>query len=166
MKGDEDVVKYLNKALRAELMAADRYWLHSKLLEDWGFARLAAKQLAESAEERQHADRLLDRVIFLGGAFLEGAPELQRNVSSKIGRGVKEILKIDLDEECAARALYMKARACCNEKSDYGSMRIFEDLIVDEEGHIDWLETQLDLIKTIGLENYCQIQAVGADSDE
>ena len=126
MKGDANVIKYLNKALRAELTAADHYWLHSKLLEDWGFARLAAKQLAESAEERHHADRLLDRII-----FLEGAPELQRNDSSKIGRSVPEILKIDLKEEYAARALYMEARACCNEQSDYGSMKLFEDLIVD-----------------------------------
>lgn len=159
MKSDEHVVKYLNKALRAELTAADHYWLHSKLLEDWGFAGLAAKQLAESVEERQHADRLLDRVIFLGGT-----PELQRNDSSKISCNVKDILEIDLKEERAARALYMEARACCNKKADYGSMRIFEDLIIDEEGHIDWLETQLSLIETIGLENYCQLQVVGADA--
>ena len=161
MKGDKKVIEYLNKALRHEMTAVNQYWLHYRLFNDWGFTKLAAKQREESIEEMEHADMLIDRII-----FLEGFPNMQELDPLMIGQDIKEILECDLKAEYSARKLYMEARDVCRKAEDYGSMEIFEKLIGDEEGHIDWLETQLDNLKAIGKENYGLLQSGAADEGE
>ena len=161
MKGDPTVIEYLNKALRHELTAVSQYWLHYRLLNDWGFTKIAAKEREESIEEMEHADKLVDRII-----FLEGFPNMQQLDPLMIGENLKEILECDLKAEYSARALYMEARAVCREKEDYVSMELFEKLMADEEGHIDYIETQLELLNNIGIENYGQLQAGSADEAE
>lgn len=161
MKGDKKVIEYLNKALRHEMTAVNQYWLHYRLLDDWGFSKLAKKQREESIEEMQHADMLIDRII-----FLEGFPNMQELDPLMIGQNIKEILECDLKAEYSARELYMEARDVCRKAEDYGSMEVFEKLIGDEEGHIDWLETQLDNLKAIGVENYGLLQSAPADEGE
>ncbi len=161
MKGNDRVIEYLNKALRSELTAVNQYWLHYRLLDDWGFGKLAKKEREESVEEMQHADTLIERII-----FLEGHPNLQTLEALRIGQNVKEILECDLAAEHDARNLYMEARKACREEEDYVSMELFEGLLKDEEGHIDFLETQLDLLENIGAQNYGQLQAVAADDAE
>ena len=157
MKGNEQVLEYLNKALKSELTAVSQYWLHYRLLEDWGFAKLARKSKEESLEEMSHADALIERIL-----FLEGFPNLQHLDALMIGQNIEEILNCDLKAEISARALYQEARGVCNEHNDYGSMHLFENLLRDEEGHIDWLETQIDLLGKIGIKNYGQLQADAA----
>jgi bacterioferritin len=161
MKGSARVIEYLNKALRSELAAVNQYWLHYRLLDDWGFGKLAKKEREESIEEMQHADSLVERII-----FLEGHPNLQTLDQLMIGQNIKEVLECDLKAEYGARDLYMEARKACREEEDYVSMELFESLLKDEEGHIDYLETQLDLLEKIGLENYGQLQASAADEAE
>jgi bacterioferritin len=158
MKGDKKVIEYLNRALRHEMTAVNQYWLHYRLLDDWGFSKLAAKQREESIEEMQHADMLVDRII-----FLEGFPNMQELDPLMIGQDIKEVLECDLKAEYSARALYTEARDVCRNAEDYASMELFEKLIGDEEGHIDWLETQLDNLKKIGVENYGLLQSAPAD---
>ena len=154
MKGDQGVIDYLNKALRAELTAVSQYWLHYRLQEDWGYGRLAKKTRGESIEEMQHADKLMDRII-----FLEGHPNLQTLDPLRIGETPRETLECDLAAEQEARALYKEAREYCAEVGDYVTMKLFETLMADEEGHIDYLETQLDLIKQMGIQNYIQLNS-------
>src|SRR5581483_5182530 len=154
MKGNPRVIEYLNKALTHELTAVNQYWLHYRLLDDWGFTRLAKKERAESIEEMQHADKLTTRII-----FLEGHPNMQYLNPLMIGQNLKEVLEADLKAEYSARDLYMKAREICRAAEDYVSMELFEDLLEDEEGHIDFIETQLDLMSSIGVQNYGQLQA-------
>jgi len=161
MKGDKKVIEFLNKALRHEMTAVNQYWLHYRLLDDWGFSKLAKKQREESIEEMQHADMLIDRII-----FLEGFPNMQELDPLMIGQNIKEILECDLKAEYSARKLYVEARDVCRKAEDYGSMEVFEKLIGDEEGHIDWLETQLDNLKAIGIENYGQLQSAAAGEGE
>lgn len=161
MKGDKKVIEFLNKALRHEMTAVNQYWLHYRLLDDWGFSKLAKKQREESIEEMQHADILIDRII-----FLEGFPNMQELDPLMIGQNIKEILECDLKAEYSARKLYVEARDVCRKAEDYGSMEVFEKLIGDEEGHIDWLETQLDNLKAIGIENYGQLQSAAAGEGE
>ena len=161
MKGNPSIIEYLNKALTHELTAVNQYWLHYRLLDDWGFTRLAKKERAESIEEMQHADKLVDRII-----FLEGFPNMQHIDPLMIGQNIKEVLECDLKAEYSARALYMEARAACRKEEDYVSMGLFEQLLGDEEGHIDFLETQLDLLDKIGVQNYGQLQADSADEVE
>lgn len=161
MKGDKKVIEYLNRALRHEMTAVNQYWLHYRLLDDWGFSKLAAKQREESIEEMQHADMLVDRII-----FLEGFPNMQELDPLMIGQDIKEVLECDLKAEYSARALYTEARDVCRKAEDYVSMELFEKLIGDEEGHIDWLETQLDNLKKIGVENYGLLQSAPADEGE
>ncbi len=158
MKGNPRVIEYLNKALTHELTAVNQYWLHYRLLEDWGFTRLAKKEREESIEEMQHADKLVDRII-----FLEGFPNMQHIDALMIGQNIKEILECDLKAEYSARALYMEARAVCRKEEDYVSMDLFEVLLGDEEGHINYLESQLNLLNDIGIQNYGQLQAHSAD---
>ncbi len=157
MKGNEQVLEYLNKALKHELTAVSQYWLHYRMLDDWGFAKLARKSKEEALEEMQHADSLIERIL-----FLEGFPNLQNLDALMIGQSLEEVLSSDLKAEYSARALYQEARGVCNAHNDYASMNLFESLIRDEEGHIDWLETQIDLLKKIGIENYGQLQADAA----
>ncbi|PVB60227.1 bacterioferritin [Labrenzia sp. 011] len=161
MKGEPRVIDYLNKALRHELTAVNQYWLHSRLLADWGFGKLADKELEESAEERQHAQDLMDRII-----FLEGLPNLQILDPMRIGQSVKECLEGDLAAEYVARSLYHEAREVCRELGDYVSMQLFEQLLSDEESHIDFLESELGLIERIGIDRYSLLQAKSADAAE
>ena len=161
MKGDAKVIEYLNAALRSELTAVSQYWLHYRLQEDWGYGRLADKSRAESIEEMHHADRLIQRII-----FLEGHPNLQKLDPLRIGQNLKETLDSDLAAEHDARNLYIEARDHCEKVGDYVSKALFEDLISDEEGHIDFLETQIELYDTIGQQNYGLLNAKPADQAE
>ena len=161
MKGDPKVVEVLDRALKHELTAVNQYWLHYRLLENWGFLKLAAHERAESIEEMQHADKLIARII-----LLNGQPTMQTLDPLRIGKTLTEVIENDLKAEYSARALYIEARATCHAATDYVSMALFEELLADEEGHIDFLETQLDLIKTIGKENYGQLQAAPANEAE
>jgi bacterioferritin len=154
MKGNPTVLEYLNKALRSELTAVSQYWLHYRLLEDWGFARLAKHEREESVEEMHHADKIIARII-----LLEGHPNLQTLDPLMIGQNLKEVLECDLKAEYGAQELYAEARKACQEVGDYVSMKLFEELLADEEGHIDEIETELALIDKIGIENYGLLQA-------
>lgn len=161
MKGDKKVIEYLNAALRSELTAVSQYWLHYRLQQDWGLGKLAAKSRAESIEEMNHADRLIDRII-----FLEGHPNLQKLDPLRIGQNTKETLECDLAAEHDARTLYIEARDHCEKVGDYVSKALFEALIADEEGHIDFLETQLDLFNTLGAQGYSLLNAEPANTAE
>ncbi|MAS11898.1 MAG: bacterioferritin [Nitratireductor sp.] len=161
MKGDKKVIERLNEALTHELGAVNQYWLHYRLLEDWGFTKLAKKEREESIEEMHHADKLVERII-----FLEGHPNLQVVGPLRIGQNIKEVLEADLAGEHDARKLYKEARDDCHDAGDYVSMKLFEELLADEEGHIDYLETQLELLETIGVEKYGQLNAGPADEAE
>jgi bacterioferritin len=154
MKGDKGVIDYLNKALRSELTAISQYWLHFRLQDNWGYGKLAKKSRAESIEEMHHADKLIDRII-----FLEGHPNLQTLDPLRIGESAKETLECDLAAEMDAVALYKEARDHCEKVKDFVSKNLFEELLTDEEGHVDFLETQLDLIGQIGVENWGQLNA-------
>ena len=161
MKGDAKVVEYLNRALRHELTAINQYWLHYRLLDNWGLESLAKQWRKESIEEMQHADKLVDRII-----FLDGFPNMQVLDPLHIGQNVKEILDCDLAAELGARALYQEAATHCQTVKDYVSRDLFEELMKDEEGHIDFLETQLDLLAKIGEERYGLLNAESADAAE
>ena len=161
MKGNERVIECLNKALHLELAAVNQYWLHYRLLEDWGMKLLAAKERAESIEEMEHADKIIERII-----FLEGHPNLQTLGGLRIGENVREVLEADLAAEHEAIESYRDSRDVCEEVRDYVTKIIFEELLRDEEGHVDYLETQLHLMDTVGDQNYCQSQAGGLDSDD
>ncbi len=154
MKGNKEVIEILNEALKLELGAINQYWLHYRLLNDWGFTKLAKKERAESIEEMQHADKLVDRII-----FLEGMPNMQHIAPLMIGQNLKEVFECDLKGEYIARETYTKGRDICRLNKDYVSMKLFEQLLQDEEGHIDFIETQLELLDKIGEKNYGQLQA-------
>jgi bacterioferritin len=151
MKGDPKVIDYLNKGLRSELTAINQYWLHYRMLDNWGLKDLAKKWRAESIEEMEHADKFTDRIL-----FLEGFPNMQVLDPLRIGQNVKEILEADLAAEIGARTLYQEAATYCHSVKDYVSKDLFEELMADEEGHIDFLETQLDLVAKLGVELYSQ----------
>ncbi|CDP51956.1 bacterioferritin [Paradevosia shaoguanensis] len=161
MKGEAQVIERLNEALFLELGAVNQYWVHYRLLSDWGFQKLAAKERAESIEEMHHADRLIERII-----FLEGHPNLQRVAPLRIGQNIKEVLEADLAGEYDARTAYKKSRELCADLGDYVSKELFDELLKDEEGHIDFLETQLQLLNTIGVERYGQLNAGPANEAE
>lgn len=161
MKGDKQVIERLNEALFLELGAVNQYWLHYRLLEDWGYTRLANKERAESIEEMQHADRIIERII-----FLEGHPNLQSVAPLRIGQNVKEVLECDLAGEYDARTSYKKSREICDAAGDYVTRQLFDELLKDEEGHIDFLETQLELLSKIGEERYGLLNATPADAAE
>lgn len=161
MKGNARVIERLNEALFLELGAVNQYWLHYRLLEDWGLGKLAKKERKESIEEMQHADKLVARII-----FLEGHPNMQRLAPLRIGTDVKEVLEADLAGEYDARTSYKASREICEAEGDYVSMTLFEELLEDEEGHIDFLETQLALLAKIGVERYSLLQAEAADDDD
>ncbi len=161
MKGHPDVIARLNEALKLELGAINQYWLHYRLLNDWGYTKLAKKERKESIEEMEHADKIVDRII-----FLEGFPNLQYVAPLLIGQNLKEVLECDLKGEYIARESYSKSRDICRDLNDYVTMQIFEKLLQDEEGHIDFLETQLDLMAKIGVENYGLLQSDSADKSD
>ncbi len=159
MKGNPKVIERLNEALFLELGAVNQYWLHYRLLDDWGMTKLAKKEREESIEEMQHADKIIARIIFLGGH-----PNLQQVAPLRIGQNVKEVLEADLEGEFEARASYSQSRKVCEAEGDFVSMRIFEGLLEDEEGHIDFLETQLELLESIGTASYMQLNSDSADN--
>ena len=160
MKGDKKVIDYLNKALRHELTAVNQYWLHYRLLDNWGYKALAKVWRKESIEEMQHADRLIERII-----FLDGSPNMQTLESLHIGKTIKEVLDSDLQAEMSARSLYLEAASHCHSVKDYVTRDLFEQLTHDEEEHIDFLETQIDLVAKIGPELYAQHHIGKLDED-
>jgi bacterioferritin len=151
MKGDKKVVEYLNKALINELTAISQYFLHARMYQNWGLYRLNEKEYEESIDEMKHADALIQRIL-----FLEGLPNLQDLGKLKIGEDPKEMLECDLQLEIEACPVLREAMAYCESISDYVSRELFRGILDNEEEHIDWLETQLELIGRIGIENYLQ----------
>jgi bacterioferritin len=151
MKGDAKVVEYLNRGLRSELTAINQYWLHYRILDNWGLKAMAKIWRKESIEEMEHADAFTARIL-----FLEGFPNMQTLDPLRIGETVKEVLAADLAAELGARALYQEAAAYCESVKDFVTRDMFVKVMTDEEGHIDFLETELSLIERIGLELYTQ----------
>ena len=160
MKGDAKVVEYLNRGLRHELTAINQYWLHYRLLANWGFLSLAKYWRKESIEEMQHADKIVDRII-----FLDGFPNMQVLDPLHIGQNVKEVLDCDLQAEYSARNLYQEAATHCHSVKDYVTRDLFEELMHAEEEHIDFLETQIDLVSKLGVELYSQHHIGKLDDD-
>ena len=161
MKGDEKVIDYLNKALTNELTAINQYWLHYRVLADWGVAKLAEYERHESIDEMKHADVLAERIL-----FLNGLPNFQAIHKLKVGENVEEILKADLAVEMEAIPLLKEAIEHCENVRDYVSREVFERILESEEEHVDFLETQFDMIARMGLENYVQLQSKAAGEGE
>ncbi len=151
MKGDAKVIEYLNRALTNELTAINQYFLHARMFENWGLEKLNEKEYHESIDEMKHADALIKRIL-----FLEGLPNLQDLGKVLIGENTREVMECDLKLEMDAVPPLRDAIAHCEQVSDYVSRELFEAILASEEEHIDWLETQLDLMDRIGMENYQQ----------
>jgi bacterioferritin len=151
MKGDAKVIEFLNRSLANELTAINQYFLHSRMYRNWGYKELAEHEYKESIDEMKHADRLIERIL-----FLEGLPNLQKLNKLLIGETPKEALACDLKLEMAAIPDLKQAIAYCEQNGDYVSRELFEDILVSEEDHVDWLETQLGLIGQVGEQNYLQ----------
>jgi bacterioferritin len=161
MKGDAKVIEYLNEALKNELTAVNQYWLHYRMLDNWGVAKLAAFERHESIDEMKHADQLSERIL-----FLDGLPNFQLLGRLRIGETVEEILKADLELEYEALPLLKDAIAHCESVRDFVSREIFAHILENEEEHVDILEKQFDMIARMGIENYIQLQSKPADEQE
>ncbi len=157
MKGDKKIIQLLNEALRHELTAVNQYFLHARMLEDWGITKLAKHEYDESIEEMKHADELIKRILYLGGL-----PNLQDLAKLHIGEDVKEVLECDLKIEVAGAAHYRECIAYAEEVKDFVTRDLFLTILKDEEGHEDYLETQLQMIENMGVENYIQLNSVSA----
>ena len=156
MKGDAKVIEYLNKVLYNELTAINQYFLHAKMLKNWGLKELAEHEYHESIDEMKHADKLSERIL-----FLEGLPNFQALGKLRIGEGPREVLACDLALELEALPALREGIAHCEQVGDFTSRQLFADILDSEEEHIDWIETQLDLIERIGEQNYLAQQIEG-----
>ena len=154
MKGDDQVIQHLNEALKNELTAVNQYWLHYRMLDNWGVSRLADFERHESIDEMKHADRLSERIL-----FLEGLPNFQMLGRLRIGETVEEILRADLELEREALEQLKGAIAHCEAVRDYVSRDLFAEILENEEEHVDMLEKQFDMIEQMGLQNYIQLQS-------
>jgi bacterioferritin len=159
MQGDAQVIDFLNKALLNELTAVNQYWLHYRMLDNWGIRKLAEYERHESIDEMKHADKLAERIL-----FLEGLPNFQSIGRLKIGENIEEILKADLAVEHEAIPLLKEAIAHCEAVRDYVSRDLFAEILDNEEEHVDFLETQFEMIARMGLQNYVQLQSEAAGS--
>jgi len=159
MKGNPRVIELLNEALKAELTAINQYWLHYRMLDNWGVKKLAELERHESIDEMKHADKFSERIL-----FLEGMPNFQALGSLRIGESVEEILKADLAAEHEAVEMYRNGVAECEALKDYVSRDLFAEVLKDEEGHVDFIETQFELIRQMGLQNYIQLQSEAAEA--
>jgi len=154
MLRDPEVIVWLNRALKAELTAINQYFLHSRMLRDWGVSLLAKKEYDESIEEMNHADTIIERILFLGGL-----PNLQDLGKLHIGEDVKEILECDMKLEEHAIPLYRDAIHYCETVRDYGTRDLLQKILIEEEDHVDFIETQFDLIERIGIQRYIKLQS-------
>jgi len=153
MKGDPKVIKLLNAQLTNELSAVNQYYLHSRMYKNWGFDKIAKKEYEESIGEMKHADKLIERIL-----MLEGLPNLQALHKLMIGEHTTEMLECDLKLESAAQKTVKEGIAVCEAHGDYVSRELFQTILDETEEHIDWLETQLDLVEKVGIQNYLQSQ--------
>jgi bacterioferritin len=154
MKGDPKVIELLNEALKHELTAINQYWLHYRMLDNWGVRKLAEYERHESIDEMKHADRFAERIL-----FLEGLPNFQALGRLRIGENVEEILKADLEAEYEAAKLYREGADYCDSVRDFVSRDLFVAVLTDEEKHIDYIETQFEMIQRMGLQNYIQLNS-------
>ena len=158
MKGDPKVIELLNEALKAELTAINQYWLHYRMLDNWGVKKLAEHERHESIDEMKHADRLTERIL-----FLDGLPNLQAIGRLRIGENVEEVLRADMEAELEGALLYRDLIAHAETVRDYVTRDLAREILADEESHIDFIETQFELIKSIGIQNYVQLQSEAAE---
>lgn len=154
MKGDKKILELLNDALKKELTAVNQYFLHARMLDNWGITKLGKHEYKESIEEMMHADTLIQRIL-----FLDGIPNLQSLGKLMIGENVKEVLECDLKLELDGVKTYREAVAYAEKVKDFVSRDLFAKILADEEGHVDYLETQLNMIKQMGLQNYIQLNS-------
>ena len=159
MRGDDQVIQFLNAALKNELTAINQYWLHYRLLDNWGVHRLAEYERHESIDEMKHADRLMERIL-----FLDGLPNLQALGRLRVGENVPEVLRADLELEMEALPLLREAITHCENIKDFVSRELLVEILDSEEGHVDFLERQFDMIEAMGLPNYIQLQSKPAEA--
>ena len=154
MQGDPKVIELLNEALKEELTAINQYWLHYRMLDNWGVKKLAEYERHESIDEMKHADRITERIL-----FLDGLPNLQALARLRIGENVEEVLRADLDAELEGAKLYREIIAHSETVRDYVTRDLAREILEDEEKHIDFLETQFEMIQRMGIQNYIQLQS-------
>ncbi len=160
MKGEPRVIELLNEALKAELTAINQFWLHYRMLDNWGVRKLAEFERHESIDEMKRADKFAERIL-----FLDGLPNFQVLGGLRIGESVEEILKADLAAEHEAVAMYRNGVAECEALKDYVSRDLFAAVLKDEEGHVDKIETQFEMIRQMGLQNYIQLQSEAVEAE-